>query len=207
MSSETVNRSDYLNRTEVKLRDWTDSLIKKYLIAPDERRRNPRAGGAPIQWFLLERVLTAEASSEFAAARQALEKRRESGRQNAEKRRQQIKEHIESLVIEVPNLEWDDLLRRACANYNALPRSDRNGSHATPNSDGEFLDRICVNYLRHVKTYYDSHLEAVFRKAGANDARLQIKLKVLDAIAKQYPELELECWRQADKAETAHYAE
>lgn len=68
--------------------------------------------------------------------------------------------------------------------------------YASEHSDPEFLERIRVNYLRHNSCRYEHHLEMIAGRVGTKDAYLEIKEKVLDAIAEVYPWLGAECLRQ-----------
>lgn len=67
---------------------------------------------------------------------------------------------------------------------------------ATTDSDPAFLERIAVNYLRHVLSNYEKELAHVYGRMGVRQAYKEISRKVYDAISKGYPWLEEECRRQ-----------
>lgn len=96
-------------------------------------------------------------------------------------------------------LPLPELVRLACEDYNQrLSRREDSWEmqEASPDSDKAFLDRICVNYLRHAsETGYD---EARYQegKVGGDGVYEPVRRKVFKEIAKVYPELAEECRRQ-----------
>lgn len=71
---------------------------------------------------------------------------------------------------------------------------------ATNESDQHFLERITVNYLRHVCSHYDDHrdfLRTITDKTTRNAAGAIIKGRQLAEIAHHYPALAEEAKRQA----------
>jgi hypothetical protein len=111
-------------------------------------------------------------------------------------KKQRLAEYVETVKIEVPQLSNDNLIWQACDNYNSLPQRERDGNWASTHSNPEFLARICVNYLRHCLTHYESHLAKIAGKVGVGDAYVEIKTKVLEAIAERYVWLADECLDQ-----------
>ena len=102
--------------------------------------------------------------------------------------------------MSVPLLAQDDLIRRACAHYNARRwQSEREpyGPPARADSDPLFLERIAVNYLRHELSPYEAQLGAIYGRVGVREGYIALKAKVLAAIAVSYPEFAAECERQA----------
>jgi hypothetical protein len=73
---------------------------------------------------------------------------------------------------------------------------DKNAPFAAPDQRRSFLDRICVNYLRHRFSPYDDALTQIKGQVGAPEAKTLLRIRVYEAIAKTYPELEYECYRQ-----------
>lgn len=111
-----------------------------------------------------------------------------------------LKNNLAQIEIQVPRLQREVLIRRACSHYNQL-KTDRTSSCrpwtvATPNCEPEFLERICVNYLRHQLSPYESHLEQLRDSNNFDAAYLEIFEKVCDAIAAAYPWLKDECEEQ-----------
>ena len=60
----------------------------------------------------------------------------------------------------------------------------------------EFRDRICVNYLRHRRTLYDSALPALTSRVGREEAQRLLWRRVADEIGRAYPALKGEAERQ-----------
>ena len=63
-------------------------------------------------------------------------------------------------------------------------------------SDSQFIDRICVNFIRHTLTNYDYSLEQAAGKVGVVVAVNKIRGKVYSEIANTYPIYANECKRQ-----------
>jgi hypothetical protein len=129
--------------------------------------------------------------------------RRATAQRAVETKRAKVRAWLDGLKISVPKMDMKKLIKRACESYNAMRvyRDDRiDYGPANENSDQDFLDRICVNYLRHELTRYERHLEEIAGKVGTGEAYLEMKDKVLDAIAEAYPELGMECLKQSNLA-------
>lgn len=107
---------------------------------------------------------------------------------------------IGRIEIIVPKLDEHVLWRRAVSHYEALWASrgrDKRVEYIAANSDSEaFRERITVNYLRHELTSYERQLASVYGSVGANDARIAIRRRILDAIAEAYLGLRDECEMQ-----------
>jgi hypothetical protein len=52
-------------------------------------------------------------------------------------------------------------------------------------SDPNFLNRLCVNFIRHELTEYHQHLAKIQSRVGTADAYVTIKRRILVAIAEQ----------------------
>jgi hypothetical protein len=193
-----TNAEQYLTLSELKDRGWTQSLITLFLGDPDELRTNPRyRSGPPMKLYGMRRVKKAESSAKFRIAQENRKGRRLAAQKALATKRKKIEEYLETVEIEVPQITKEELIRRVCDNYNAglvCVIQDRLRAH--PNSDSKFLERICVNYLRHCLTEYEDHLKEIAGKVGVHDAYLEIKMMVLDAIAVRYDWLSAECSRQ-----------
>lgn len=189
--------------SQLKARGWTDTLIVRFLGDADERRTNPHyRSGPPMKLYKMQRVEQVEASAEFREVQDTRKSKRDAAQKALATKKQKITNYVEHLKIEVPQLAKDELIRRACDNYN-FRQWDRPNNHdfcsADKNSDPLFLERICVNYLRHCLTKYEAHLGEIAGKVGVRDAYTEIKEKVLDAIAHKYDWLRNECWRQRER--------
>lgn len=189
--------SEYLPLSHLNRRGWTPALIRRFLGKPDQEKTNPRfASAPPMKLYEKQRVEQAEGSSEFKGAQASRKGRREAAQKGLDTKRKKIDAYVEQLEIEVPQLEREELIQRACDHYN-IGRFDDN--RASPDSDVEFLERICVNYLRHCLTSYEDHLDEITGKVGAPYASLEIKEKVLEKIGEAYEWLADECSRQESR--------
>ncbi len=185
--------------SDLKNRGWTDTLVKRLIGEPDQLQVNPcYRSGPKMKLYKTQRVEEAETLEEFVEAQKGKRGRQAAAQKALATKRRRIEEYVAAVKVEVPALSEDELIRRACDNYN-WHKSDNNDNWASPSSDPEFLERICVNYLRHCLTEYEAHLAEIAGKVGVRDAYLEIKTKVLKAIAEKYDWLWLECSRQEDR--------
>ena len=90
-----------------------------------------------------------------------------------------------------------------------------NNNYAGQNSDKNFLDRICVNYLRHncinlkeqtgdecykfFISYYEDALVAIYGKTGVREAYKLLSRKIYEKIIEIYPIFLNECVLQMEK--------
>lgn len=200
--SSNINLPQWFMTSALKGRGWTDGLIKRFLPEPDETKINWHyKSGPPVRLYAIERVTAIEQSAEFQEAIKAGTARRQGAAKAVETKRRKMQEYLESVVIEVPELDDEELLREAIAHYNAGNPGDLG---ASTGSNRAFLDRITVNYLRHMLTRYEEELEAIGGRVGAKDAYLEISAKVFDAISDVYPYLGSECRRQMDRRIDEH---
>jgi nucleosome binding factor SPN SPT16 subunit len=196
-SATNVQTEEYVTVSELRKRGWTDALISRFLGEPDDRRQNPHyRSGPPMKLYNTHRVVQAEATAEYRAAQDARKGRREAAQKALATKKRRIAENVASVKIEVPQIAKDELIRSACQSYNSGGRGD---SWARESSDPKFLERICVNYLRHRLTKYETHLQEIAGKVGVRDAYLEVKGKVLAAIAEQYDWLGDECLLQEQR--------
>lgn len=189
----------YLTAGDLRERGWTPTVIKKFLGPPDAVEEYRRGG-----WLIREhrfttpRVLAAEASSDFTAWSLERDARRAAAARGVERA---MAEALAWSPV-VPKMEMGALRRAAVDSYNAwlmrrLERDpDRELRPATLDADRGFLDRICVNYLRHRATNYDALLAKLDHLGRRGEAVAAVRRRVLHAISDAYPELAEECARQ-----------
>lgn len=193
----TIDRSLFWNQKEVHERGWSQKMIDMLLDECDETAQNPYYRSAPPQrLFLRQRVEAVERTPEFAAAQRAFEARSCSSRKAADNLRAALSAQVSKLEIKVRVLSQEALLDAAIESYNDW--NCERGSRASRDDDRAFLERICVNSIRHELTRYDAALRSTRRKVGRSEANAEIRERVLDAIADAYPHLADECRRQID---------
>ena len=195
--SKEGNGKQFVTKTQLKQeRGWSEKAIETLLGQCDEEKCNPHYQCAPpMKLYLMDRILKAELSAEFIRFKEAKDKRSVSSKRVAAARREALINEIRVKPITIPRITG--YRKVACQHYNELWSSRGRGDKSASTSDtAEFINRISVNYLRHVVSSYEEELMSVYRKTGACDARIVIRNAVLDAIARTYPELSCECDRQ-----------
>jgi hypothetical protein len=97
------------------------------------------------------------------------------------------------------------VVRKACAHYNEMHPDKPDVEPSAVPLNPAFVERICVNYLRHSTTRYDRNRDAVRMMADSRAAREEvggiIKARTLAAIAVAYPTLAAEARRQAERTD------
>lgn len=199
MSQEVQNPDGHdklICQSDLLIRGWTKTMIRDLLPTPHTTRLNPHyQKAAPMKLYAMERVIEIEATDAFKNLAMKAERRRVTAKESVATKRDSLLEQVDSIAINVPVLPEMELVKRACDSYNAI-NAERGEGHATVRSAPFFLQRICVNYLRHECSSYEAELDKVAGKVAVAEARSIIREKVYDAIAEAYPELAEECSRQ-----------
>jgi len=187
-------------------RGWTDNLFKIFLRSPDLVKPNPNhRSGPPMQLFNLERIEAIEKTEEFKAQREITAKRKEAAERAVETKWEMMQQYLDAIEIRIPILDRAELIERACEHYNdmqdwrAVEGRSTSGLKATDDSDPKFLERICVNYLRHCLTNYEDHLDEMSGKVGFSQGYREVRCRIFSEISKSYEWLAEECkWQQED---------
>ena len=190
--------NDWLTKSAIKERGWTDGAIRNFLGAPEDTRKNLHyRTGPPMLLWRLSTVLEAEQDSQFVKWRTKHDSRRTKLKERAieqhQQRRSLLMEWVNSLKIEIPKYSTQKLFRFAVENYNDLWASRGNfeklvyQDYKTLNPN--FLHRISVNALLHSLSDYDYHLAQVSGLTGAAEARSKLRERMLAAINKVYPDV------------------
>lgn len=103
--------------------------------------------------------------------------------------------------ITLPELSRDELIEKATYTYNkhAILKGIAQTCWARKDSDPRFLDRICVNYLRHMETGYHKTIRKLRNRNSTPSLFDDARNTVLSHIANQYPWLRDECEWQKTK--------
>jgi hypothetical protein len=192
------NNNIYITKTKLLKRGWTEDLINKFISEPHDTKPNQMYRSAsPIKLYNIDIVELIEDSIEFKEMLQNVEKRRSSSKKAFKTKKEKLLKQVSQININVLILKYSEVLKKAIEHYNER-QSDIGNCNMFVNkkSDKSFLQRIQVNYIRHMLTSYDNNLEEIFRRAGVKDAYKVIRNKVFTEIGNAYPYLKQECNRQ-----------
>lgn len=199
-------RRDLLSLGQLRERGWTPTTIRHLLGEHDDTRPNPVvSSAAPMRLWLRTRVEAAEANPVFVERRDAARRQSQTALAAAQRRREELLTHVESIRITVHPLSLDKARRRAVRSYNdfhaerAWERGDWFEPLRMEDLDRSFLDRITVNYVRHERTDYDSTWQTLVGKVGRDAAHTLLRERALHAVAERYPELAGECEAQIER--------
>jgi hypothetical protein len=152
--------------------------------------------------FAVEKIDAIEQTDEFKTQQVDTAKRKEAAKKAVDTKLEQLRKWLNAVQIHVPVFTKDKIIERACKHYNEMQedREDEglstSGMKATANSDPKFLERICVNYLRHCLTKYEDHLDEMSGKVGFGEGYEEIRRKIFSKISERYGWLANECKRQ-----------
>lgn len=192
--SDSKDKNDYVTKTGLKERGWTDSIIKKMGVVPDREAPNPHyRSAAPTKLYLISKIEKLENTPEFKELIEKSQKRKLGAQKAVETKKQNLLKQVEDLAIEVAYIPEPDLTDLAIFSYNEWQTnrpSVINGNNdflmATRDSDAAFLHRIRQNFIRHNLTNYDELLRVIKGKVGVTDAYIALKGKVLFRIRAEW---------------------
>ncbi len=183
-----ITQSGVLLRT-----GWSKTLIGKLLGEPACRKK-VYGRSIPLCLYRIDRVVGAEVTSAFSAAQDSIAKRKAAATKAVQTKTSKLVAEIDVMPVSVKLIGLPYLRQLAIDDYNE--RNPFDYEPASTQSDEAFLNRICVNYIRHQMTAYDHALWEVAGRTGKSIAITAIRRKVYDAIAKAYPVFHDECSRQ-----------
>lgn len=195
-------RDNYLNKTELKSRGWTESSIDKFLGVEDTTRNNPfYRSAAPIKLYLKERVEQLEDTEQFKIWFEKSGIRKQAAKNAADVKRKSLLEEAKTWKVKLKSIPLKKLYELAVDSHNDWSCFTDNFDNVTSVSEllkenPETLNRLAVNYLRHECSSYEHRLDNNRGKVGVDEAYYIIKTKVLQQIAKQYPQLKEEANKQ-----------
>lgn len=190
-----------ISKSGLKYRGWTDTLIKKFLKEPDEKKTNPHYKCAsPMLLYSEERVKKIEKRKTFIALFEKVKARKESAKKAVETKKQKIIDYVNNMEIDIPLMEIDVLDKKARASYdnfhsrryywdNDFEDYVEYYQSAFNSDDEDFIKRITINYLRHQRTNYENQLRSMFGKVGVQEGHDILQKRINDKIKEVYPHL------------------
>jgi len=200
--SATKEREEMIPQSWIKKRGWSERLIEDLLGEPDKYAVNMHYMSGPrVKFYRLSRVEAAESSEDYVSARKAGERRRAAARKGVDTKINKLREHVGTVVVDVPQIERNELLKQACDHWDSHKydiEDDFSDKEPRPFSPA-FLNRITVNYLTYSLMGYRKYLRNTYGIVGGRVVRAEIETMALNEIAKVYPWLETECQRQINE--------
>ncbi len=192
-----MEHKEYITKTELKNRGWTELLIKKFVAEPHATKPNQMYRSAsPIKLYKIKTIISIEKSKTFKKDFEKSSKRKSASKKAVETKEKKLIDDASSTKIEICILTKSELLKQAISHYNERQGFFGEYNYASSESDTLFLERIQVNYIRHMLTQYEAKLDDIFGKVGVAIAYKIIKCKVFETISENYPFLRNECERQ-----------
>lgn len=184
------------SHTRLKLRGWTDSMIRKLLGEPDEQRQPPDdPAGKPYRFYLAERVEAQEQTVAFKELLQQARERSEAAKKRQAGGQQKLAAEVESFEIQLPEVRGEQLRHLAREQYNTWAASV--GRELLPEERAAWGDDFAqVQFLRRNAEGTNGLYQSLLKKPGAAALRRRLSERILQTIALAYPELRAECERQ-----------
>jgi hypothetical protein len=185
--------SQYISKTGLKQRGWTDRAIDIYLSQSDKEVKNPHyAKAPPMKLYLISRVDAVENSIEYKRFVHKNTGRTAGAQKGVTTKKDRLIKEVQSWDIYLKPERAHTIVQSAIQEYNNFHPEEQ----ITHNNNIAFLNRITVNYLRHRLTNYDDKLRILFGKVGKDEAYALLNKMIYKKISEQYPELATECKRQ-----------
>lgn len=189
-----LKENTYITLADLKKRGWTDSIIRNMHLQPDKVVKNPRfSKAAPMKLYLISQIEMCEKTEQFAALTDKSKNRKIGASKAVETKTKKLFAYVDNLQIKVNFLPEPILTEKAIYVYNnwqknrpSVIKGNNEGFHANKNSDGDFLDRIKSNYIRHNLTNYDDILEEIKGKTGITEVYPELKKRVQERIREEW---------------------
>ena len=194
-------RDLYYNKSQLKERGWTESIIKKLLANIEPKEFWGLYKSVPQKCYLISVIEKIEKTDEFKEYSNKAKIRSERCKKIADEKKikniEKLKQHLSS--IKVKELDKKDLWH---ITFNdKMEWYDLNEQWDNITTDESSIDvstkeRWMVNYIRHNLTSYDDFIYEIYNKIGVTEMYLMLHEYVLNEIIKVYPYLTNECLRQ-----------
>lgn len=197
-----MSKENYITKSKLKSdRNWTDSLIKRFLGASDKTAPNSMYNNAaPIQLYLLEKVLKTENTDDFKQAIIKRDERKLSSQKAVETKKKNLLKYANNIEVKLSVIDDAEHTKKATYHYEQY-WADKRKHKFVDSTNTDFMDRIKVNYLRHSLSNYENELYKIHGKTGVEEAVEVIRKKVYSVIAEKYPHLKEECKSQLERRE------
>src|SRR2546422_5651784 len=182
-----------LTQTSVLARPGRSKGVLAQLLGEPDLRKKVFGRTSLSALYLESRVVAAENSDAYQSLQASLARKSAAAKAVVTKTNQLLAA-VEVMRVDVIVMRLSEVHKLAIASYNAY--HEQFGNTASPKSDAAFLNRICVNFIRHELTECEYALADVAGKIGITKAVDGIRQKVYSAIARAYAGFATECERQ-----------
>lgn len=189
-----MDKKEYITKTQLKERGWTDSIIKKMDLKHDMEKDNPfYKKSAPMKLYSINKIKKIEKTKTFQELYKKVLKRKKSAQKSVKTKKEKILQFANDVDIKIDYMDDKKLTRAAIESYNSWnynrPSVLFGNVHFEPasfDSDEDFLHRIKNNYIRHKLTNYDDILIQIKSKVGKSEAYELIKNRVEERIQEKW---------------------
>lgn len=177
---------EYLYKSKLKERGWTDKMIEKFAGEPDKVVQNPFYRSKQSFLYLKKRIEKIEKYKRFIKMKEESVPRQASAQKAVKTKTQKCIEYVETMQIKIPTYKRETLERLAYNSWLEHQELCGNISAFEYVPEEDTMKRWCINYLRHECTEYDERLYRLFGKVGVQEAHDILKDKITKAIYAKY---------------------
>ena len=180
---------NYYTLSDIRKLGFTDLVIEKLNITPNDTKPNPRNRKNPIKLFSKGIIDTLVVSPEFIELFNKSTNRRLGAIKSKDTKTEKLLNGVKNLKVYVRIVK--DVENLAINSY-----MERNREFVIYDFNEDFVKRITVNYIRHELTSYEDDLDFIFGKVGKTKAYKYINEIIYKSIKSAYPKYSDECDRQ-----------
>ena len=108
----------YISKSLLKQRGWTEGMIKTFLGEPDTEKDNPMyRSAASMKLYDMKRVLAAESGESFKERKLKAEKRSKTMKNVADLKKQELMGQIELMTFKIKVISEENLIKNAIRSY------------------------------------------------------------------------------------------
>lgn len=192
-------KEQLISQATVLSMGFTKSMIDKLLPSPVLKRNPHYASSAPMKLWREDDVRSVMGTQEFQTMAAKAAARKAASAKAVETKRKNAEGIADNLIASIHVTRWDmSVLEEATLNAKQEWYLEHgNVDILSPNT--ETLERWMVNFIRHNLCDYDDKLIDLFGLVGKEELYHRLKTETLAKIAGVYPELDVECKRQAQE--------
>ena len=123
-TQEIVQKEEYVVKSTLKERGWTEALIKKFYPIPDKTKPNPyySSAAAPMKLYSLRKVEEIEKTDEFKKKLESAQKRQAAAETAIDTKINHLVDTVDSIEYKIEVLSRDKLLDRAKTHHDSISR-------------------------------------------------------------------------------------
>ena len=190
--STDMNRNDYyFTKTELSNRTgWTRTMVKILADPPDKEKPHHRFRDTTVKLYMKHRISDIEGTDSFKMLSAEARRRSELAEERKIKKKAKLHNLAEDLKFTTSFQPYAKIRKRVDQGY--AQKEKRNEPSSTAQREND-VKRLMVEYILTKLTNYSELRKKHGLDFGDRTARDIFKRRILDSIAKEYPNLKNAC--------------